>query len=166
MFVADLAYEHLLQDPDLAPLNGATSPPNSAPTTSPPIPAFRSVEEKLEHVAAGRGIIFLPLSVATFYTRPDITYLEVLDIAPNHVSLAWAATRRSRLIQDFAAIAADHPPIASSADSNPALRSPPGLLSLPGAGSAVRSRLFRFLLAPMRGTVDAGTLLTWRGSGS
>jgi hypothetical protein len=28
----------------------------------------------------------------------------------------------------------------------------------------IRARLFRFLLAPMRGTVDAGTLFTWRGS--
>ena len=52
---------------------------------------------------------------------------------------------------------------------------PPGLqhrhdrtagMSLPAAGSAVRSRLFRFLLAPMRGTAPAGTLVTWRGPGS
>ena len=33
---------------------------------------------------------------------------------------------------------------------------------LPGAGSAVRARLFRFLLAPMCGAVPAGTLFTWR----
>jgi hypothetical protein len=32
------------------------------------------------------------------------------------VCLAWDATRRSRLIQDFAAIAADHPPVASRAE--------------------------------------------------
>jgi hypothetical protein len=28
----------------------------------------------------------------------------------------------------------------------------------------IRARLFRFLLAPMRGTAHAGTLFTWRGS--
>jgi hypothetical protein len=28
----------------------------------------------------------------------------------------------------------------------------------------ITARLFRFLLAPMRGTVDAATLFTWRGS--
>jgi PleD family two-component response regulator len=38
-------------------------------------------------------------------------------------------------------------------------------MSLPGTGSAVRSRLFRFLLAPMRRTAPAGTLFTWRGLG-
>ena len=37
---------------------------------------------------------------------------------------------------------------------------------LAGTGSAFRSRLFRSLLAPMRVTAGAGTLLTWRCSGS
>jgi hypothetical protein len=74
-------------------------------------PVFRTVEEKLEHVAAGHGIVFLPLSTAVFYTRPDVTYSHVSDIPPNQVCLAWDATRRSRLIQDFAAIAAEHPPV-------------------------------------------------------
>jgi hypothetical protein len=32
------------------------------------------------------------------------------------VCLAWDAARRSRLIQDFAAIAADYPPVASAAE--------------------------------------------------
>jgi hypothetical protein len=79
-------------------------------------PVFRTVEEKLEHVAAGHGVVLLPLSTAVFYTRPDVTYSYVSDIPPNQVCLAWDATRRSRLIQDFAAIAADHPPVASRAE--------------------------------------------------
>jgi AraC-like DNA-binding protein len=37
-------------------------------------------------------------------------------------------------------------------------------MSLPRHRICVRARLFRFLLAPMRGTADAGTLFTWRGS--
>ena len=73
------------------------------------VPVFRTVEEKLEHVAAGHGIVLLPLSTAVFYTRPDITYSHVSDIPPNQVCLAWDAARRSRLIQDFAAMA-DGPP--------------------------------------------------------
>ncbi|SRR6266516_1288311 len=79
-------------------------------------PVFRTVEEKLEHVAAGHGIVLLPLSTAVFYTRPDVAYSHVSDIPPNQVCLAWDATRRSRLIQDFAAIAADHPPVSSQAE--------------------------------------------------
>jgi hypothetical protein len=57
----------------------------------------------------------LPLSTALFYTRPGIAYTHVSDIPPNQVCLAWDATRRSPLIQDFAAIAADHLPVASQA---------------------------------------------------
>jgi DNA-binding transcriptional LysR family regulator len=75
-------------------------------------PIFRTVEEKLEHVAAGHGIVLLPLSTATFYTRPGVSYSHVSDITPNQVCLAWEATRRSRLIQDFAVTAADHLPVA------------------------------------------------------
>ena len=72
--------------------------------------------EKLEHVAAGHGIVLLPLSTAVFYTRPGVAHSHVSDIPPNQVCLAWDATRRSRLIRDFAAIAADHPPVASRAE--------------------------------------------------
>jgi DNA-binding transcriptional LysR family regulator len=96
------------------------------------VPAFRTVEEKLEHVAAGHGIVVLPLSTAVFYTRPGVAYSHVSDIAPNQVCLAWDATRRSRLIQDFAAIAADYPPVASAA--GPSHRSP----SEPPAAGASR----------------------------
>jgi DNA-binding transcriptional LysR family regulator len=82
----------------------------------PSPPVFRTVEEKLEHVAAGHGIIVLPLSTVVFYTRPGVAYSHVSDIPPNQVCLAWDATRRSRLIQDFAAIAADHPPVPGRAE--------------------------------------------------
>ena len=73
-------------------------------------------------MAAGDGIVLLPQSTAAFYTRPGIAYTHVSDISPNQVCLAWDATRHSRLIQDLAAIAADHPPIASQAEPD---RAPP-----------------------------------------
>jgi DNA-binding transcriptional LysR family regulator len=102
--IADLAGEHLLQDPDAVPewrdiaLELRASRPK-------PIPVIRSVEEKLEHVAAGRGISVIPLSVATFYQRADVVAVPVNDLAPNKVALAWTASRRSRLIYDFANLA-------------------------------------------------------------
>ena len=115
--VADLADEHLLQDPGAVPewRDIATEMRTRRRRGAP---VFRTVEEKLEHVAAGHGIVVLPLSTAVFYTRPGIAHSRVSDIPPNQVCLAWDATRRSRLIQDFAAIAADHPPVASPAESN------------------------------------------------
>ncbi|MEC3918081.1 LysR family transcriptional regulator [Nocardia sp. CDC160] len=102
--IADLAEEHLLQDPDLVPEWRAVA--TELRTDRPVVPAFRSVEEKLEHVAAGHGIIFLPLSVMTFYTRPDIAHIPVTDIAPNEVCLAWSAHRVVRHAEEFAALAA------------------------------------------------------------
>ena len=73
-----------------------------------PVPVMRTVEEKLEHVAAGHGIVILPRSTATFYRRPDVTCIPVEDIGPNQVSLAWDASRRSRLIFEFADLARQH----------------------------------------------------------
>jgi DNA-binding transcriptional LysR family regulator len=112
--IADLADEHLLQDPGAVPEWRDIATEMRTRRRSAPV--FRTVEEKLEHVAAGHGIVVLPLSTAVFYTRPDVTYSHVSDIPPNQVCLAWDATRRSRLIQDFAAIAAEHPPVASQAE--------------------------------------------------
>ena len=113
--IADLSEEHLLQDPGAVP-EWRDIAAEMRTRHRPSVPVFRTVEEKLEHVAAGHGIVLLPLSTAVFYTRPDVTYSHVSDIPPNQVCLAWDATRRSRLIQDFAAIAADHPPVASQAE--------------------------------------------------
>ena len=102
--VTDLADEHLLQDPDAVPewRDIAVELRNR---TAKPVPVLRSVEEKLEHVAAGHGVSIIPLSVATFYQRPDVVTVPVDNLAPNTVCLAWIATRRSRLLQDFATLA-------------------------------------------------------------
>ena len=115
--IADLADEHLLQDPAAVPewRDVATEMRDQDRRRAP---VFRTVEEKLEHVAAGRGIVLLPLSTALFYTRPGVAYSHVSDIAPNQVCLAWEATRRSQLIQDFVAIAADHLPVASRCEQD------------------------------------------------
>ena len=63
--IADLAEEHLLQDPGAVPewRDIATE----MRTRRHSAPVFRTVEEKLEHVAAGHGIVLLPLSTAVFY---------------------------------------------------------------------------------------------------
>ena len=65
----------------------------------------RGVDETLEHVAAGRGISFLARSATVFYSRPDITYVPVTDMAPGQVGLAMAASRISPVVDDFFAAA-------------------------------------------------------------
>jgi DNA-binding transcriptional LysR family regulator len=102
--IADLAGDHLLQDPDAVP-EWRDAALELRDGTAGRVPVFQSVEEKLEHVAAGNGISVLPLSTATFYTRPDVVAVPVEDIGPNHVCLAWTATRRSKAIHDFADVA-------------------------------------------------------------
>jgi DNA-binding transcriptional LysR family regulator len=105
--IADLADEHLLQNPDVVPewRDVATELRSGRRRKEPTV---RTVEEKLEHIAAGTGVIVLPLSVATFYTRADITHVPIHDIGPNQVCLAWESSRRSPLIQEFATIAEEH----------------------------------------------------------
>jgi DNA-binding transcriptional LysR family regulator len=97
----DLAGEHLLQNRDAVP-EWHENP------ASRDIPRLRTVEEKLEHVAAGSGVVVLPLSTATFYPRPDVTHVVIDDIPPNRVFLAWDSARRTPLIQEFVAIAVEH----------------------------------------------------------
>jgi len=102
--VADLAAEHLLQDPDDVPqwrdiaLELRDRKPRRA------IPRLRTVEEKLEYIAARNGIVVLPMSAATFYNRPDITHVLVADLAPSQVCLAWDSSRHSVLIREYVAI--------------------------------------------------------------
>ncbi|MEV4598037.1 LysR substrate-binding domain-containing protein [Amycolatopsis sp. NPDC049253] len=99
--VADLADEHLLNDPDAVPEWRAVATELRTGGAARPR-GFRSIEEKLEHVAAGLGIAIVPLSTSEYYTRPDVTHVPVGDLPPGQVALAWVASRRSRLIYEFA----------------------------------------------------------------
>jgi DNA-binding transcriptional LysR family regulator len=105
MSVTDLAEEHLLQDPDVVPewRDIATELRASGPRRV--TPRLRTVEEKLEHVARGNGVVVLPASTAAFYTRRDVTHVLVDDIGPSQVCLAWDSRRRSPLVSEFVAIA-------------------------------------------------------------
>jgi DNA-binding transcriptional LysR family regulator len=91
---ADLAGEPLVWHAD----------PSTQPTRRPHPNAgylVRGVDETLEHVAAGRGISFLARSATVFYSRPDITYVPIPDLAPDQVCLAVAASRTSPVVDDF-----------------------------------------------------------------
>jgi DNA-binding transcriptional LysR family regulator len=65
-----------------------------------------TVEEKLELVAAGRGIAMVPRSVARYYSRPDLVHRPVTDAAPLDICLAVLEGRRERHLQDFLTAAA------------------------------------------------------------
>jgi DNA-binding transcriptional LysR family regulator len=101
VLIGDLAGEHLLNDPDAVP-EWRDVAIEVRDGTAPPRRGFRSVEEKLEHVAVGRGIAIVPLSTSGYYTRPDVACVPVEDLPPNEVCLAWIETRRSPLVHEFA----------------------------------------------------------------
>ncbi|MEV7989317.1 LysR substrate-binding domain-containing protein [Micromonospora sp. NPDC085948] len=102
--LAELVEERLLQDPDAVP--EWRDLPNRPTDPDPrPRPELNSVEEKLEHVAAYSGMAILPLSTATFYTRPDVVHVPVADLGHNQVCLAWAEDNRSPLVGEFVDIA-------------------------------------------------------------
>ncbi|MFI2292078.1 LysR family transcriptional regulator [Streptomyces niveus] len=104
--IADLAAERLLQDPDAVPEWRDLPDRAGGAATDEPRPVFRSVEEKLEHVATTGGVIVLPLSTATYYTHTDVAHVPIGDIGPNEVCLAWSTHRDSPLLPEFADIAA------------------------------------------------------------
>jgi DNA-binding transcriptional LysR family regulator len=80
---------------------------------------MRSMEEKLEHVAAERGIAIIPRSTAQYYVRPDVAYVHVPDVVPSRVVLVWAKGRDRDDIREFTQIAraAVSPPDDESAPS-------------------------------------------------
>lgn len=106
--ISELAAERLLQDPAAVPEWRDVALVLRGSNFGQSLPTMRTVEEKLEHVASGHGIVVLPESTAFFYRRPDMAYLSIHDIGPNHVGLAWDASRRAKLINEFAELAREH----------------------------------------------------------
>jgi len=98
--IADLAADHLLQDPDAVP-EWRDVAVELRTGERRPVPAIHSVEEKLELVAGGQGIAVIPASTANFYTRPGIEAVPVEDLSPNHVAAAWPTGRTTALIEQF-----------------------------------------------------------------
>lgn len=108
--IADLAGEHLQQNPGAVPEWRDISADIARKRPGDDRVNSYTVEEKLENVACGKGIAILPESVVRFYHRPGIVTVPIADIGPNHIGLAWDATRRSNLIREFAALASRHQP--------------------------------------------------------
>ncbi len=105
--IADLADDPVIMHRGAIPAwdafcNADPRPDGSHPR---PGPAIRFMDEKLEHVASGHAITFLPASAAAFYVRPDIACVPVRDIPPHPVCLASDAARQSPLITQFTRIA-------------------------------------------------------------
>lgn len=85
--VADLADEHLLQPPDEVPeWRDIAVEVRDGTRVEPPA---LTMKEAVETVAAGVGIVIVPLSVARLHHRKDVVHRRVVDVTVPQVGLCW-----------------------------------------------------------------------------
>ncbi|MGV0782003.1 LysR family transcriptional regulator [Mycolicibacterium sp. XJ775] len=102
--LADLASRLLLlPDPAMVPDWVCAAAPDQR--WAPPRDEFRSVEDKLEHVAAHEGFVILPRSTTAYYRRPDVKAVPIEDLGPSRVTLIWNANTDNPARDEFVAAA-------------------------------------------------------------
>ncbi len=121
VLVADLADEHLLQDPDAVPEWRAVAT-EIRDGTRRPLPKMRDLDEAMEQVAAGVGILIVPHSIARLHSRKDVVSRPVEDVAESQVSLAWLSSETTEDVEEFIGIVRGRTKDSSRIDSLPAER--------------------------------------------
>ena len=100
--VAELADEHLLQDPDDVPAwrDVATE---VADGSRHPVPAL-TLHQAMESVAADAGVLVLPMSLARLHRRKDVASVPVAGVPATRVGLAWLRTADDDRIETFVGV--------------------------------------------------------------
>jgi DNA-binding transcriptional LysR family regulator len=63
-----------------------------------------SVRDAVEVVAAGSGVLIVPMSVARLHHRKDVTHRPVTDLPTTKVGLAWRVENEDERVQSFIGI--------------------------------------------------------------
>jgi DNA-binding transcriptional LysR family regulator len=63
-----------------------------------------TIREAVETVAAGTGVLVVPMSVARLHHRKDVTYRTVTDLPATQVGLAWLVDNDDPRVQTFIGI--------------------------------------------------------------
>jgi DNA-binding transcriptional LysR family regulator len=63
-----------------------------------------TAREAVETVAAGTGVLVVPMSVARLHHRREVTYRTVTDLPPTTVGLAWLVDNDDPRVQTFIGI--------------------------------------------------------------
>ncbi|WP_189930617.1 LysR family transcriptional regulator [Streptomyces sulfonofaciens] len=74
---------------------------------APDGPPVDTIEDKLEHIAAGQAVAIVPAALHAVGIRPDLTTVPLHGVEPGHVVVATRAADRSRLVAAFRASARD-----------------------------------------------------------
>ncbi|UFS59273.1 LysR family substrate-binding domain-containing protein [Subtercola endophyticus] len=101
--VADLADEHLLQPPDDVP-EWRDIAIEVAEGSRRPLRGIHSLDDAVEQVGAGVGIVIVPQSIARLHSRKDVVYRPLTGVAETPVSLVWLAENPSPLVEQFIGI--------------------------------------------------------------
>lgn len=102
--VAELVGEVLMQDPASLPERQRLRPAGAA---DPTLPAVERVRDVIELVAAGLGLVVVPMSVARLHHRKDLEHRVVPDAATVTVALVWPQDlpdEREELVQEFVGV--------------------------------------------------------------
>ncbi|MCU1523968.1 MAG: LysR family transcriptional regulator [Microbacteriaceae bacterium] len=68
------------------------------------VPESLPVEDAVELVAAGGGVLVIPQSLARLHARKDVVARPVADAAETRIAIAWLAERTTPQIEDFVGI--------------------------------------------------------------
>ena len=74
--------------------------PTADQLTWPPM----TEQEAIETVAAGTGIVLVPMSVARLHRRKDVVHRVVTDLAPTTIALVWLRERDDETTQAFVGV--------------------------------------------------------------
>ncbi|WP_166805728.1 LysR family substrate-binding domain-containing protein [Cryobacterium ruanii] len=117
--LADLAGEHLLQNPDDVP-EWRDLADEVRDGTRRALPLMRDLDETMEQVAAGVGIIIVPHSIARLYGRKDVVSRPVSGVADTRIALAWITRETTDDIEEFVGIVRGRSKASSRTDTGAA----------------------------------------------
>jgi len=123
--LADLADEHLLQNPDDVP-EWRDVALEVRDGTRRALPAMRDMDEVMEQVAAGVGIIIVPHSIARLYGRKDVISRPVNDVPETQIALAWITAETTDDVEEFIGIVRGRSSASSRAAAAPEEELAPG----------------------------------------
>nr|WP_158251810.1 LysR substrate-binding domain-containing protein [Cryobacterium sp. M15] len=118
VLLADLADEHLLQNPDDVP-EWRDIAAEVRDGSRRLLPLMRDLDETMEQVAAGVGIIIVPHSIARLYGRKDVISRPVTDVADTQIAFAWITRETTDDIEEFIGIVRGRSKASSRTDAGP-----------------------------------------------
>lgn len=72
-----------------------------------------SAKQAIETVAAGTGVVVMPMSVARLHHRRDVAFVVVEDLPETQVGLAWRSDREDERFEQFIGVVRGRTPRSS-----------------------------------------------------